>query len=69
MFVFNTFSVKNFDVAEYEELVYFSFNACEFAYYSKINRIRFILDFEATIHIYCEKAYFRKIIFCNSIVL
>ena len=69
MFVFNISSVKNFDVTKYKELVYSSFNTCEFAYYSEINRIRFILDFEATIYIYCEKAYFRKIIFCNSIVL
>ena len=66
--VFNTFSIKDFDVAEYEKLAYSSFNACEFVYYSEINRIRFILDFEATIHICCEKAYFREIIPCNSIV-
>ena len=66
--VFNTSSVKDFDVAEYEELIYSSLNTCEFAYYSKINRVRFILNFKATVHIYCEKAYFRKIIFCNSTV-
>ena len=69
IFVFNIFSIKNFDITKYEKLVYFSFNTCKFVYYSKINRIQFILDFEATIYIYCEKAYFRKIIFCNSIVL
>ena len=67
--VFNTFSVKNFDITKYEELVYSNFNICEFAYHSKINRVRFILDFEATVHICCEKAYFREIISCNSIVL
>ena len=68
MSVFNTPSIKDFDVAKYEELAYFSFNVCEFAYHSEINRIRFILDSEATIHIYYKKAYFRKIILCNSIV-
>ena len=68
MSIFNTPSIENFDVAKYEELACFSFNTCEFVYYSEINRIRFILDFEATVHIYCEKAYFREIIFCNSIV-
>ena len=69
MSVFNTSSIKNFDVTKYEKLAYFSFNTCKFAYHSEINRIRFILDFEATIYICCEKAYFREIISCNSIVL
>ena len=66
--VFNTPSVEDFDVAEYEELAYSSSNACEFAYHSEINRIRFILDSGATVHICCEKAYFREIIPCNSTV-
>ena len=59
----------NFDVAEYNDLVYSISNTnCEFAYHIKINRLRFILDFDATIHICCEKSYFRKIKPCNSIV-
>ena len=66
--VFNTLSIKNFDVAKYEELAYSSSNTCEFVYHSKINRIRFILNSKATIYIYCEKVYFREIIPCNSIV-
>ena len=66
--VFNTPSIKNFDVAKYKKLVYSNLNACKFAYHSKINRIRFILNFKATIYIYYKKAYFRKIISCNSIV-
>ena len=74
MSVINTFininKKLNFDVIEYNNLVYSTSNAnCEFAYHIKINRLRFILNFDATIHICCEKSYFREIKSCNNIVL
>ena len=73
MFVINTFininEKLNFDITEYNNLIYSTSNAnCEFAYHIKINRFRFILNFDATIHICCEKSYFREIKSCNSIV-
>ena len=73
MSVINTFTSiseeLDFDVIEYNDLAYSTFNAnCEFAYYIEINRLRFILDFDATIHICCEKSYFREIKLCNSTV-
>ena len=59
----------DFDVAEYNDLAYSTPNAnCEFAYHIEINRLRFILDSGATIHICCEKSYFREIKPCNSTV-
>ena len=73
MSVINTFininEELNFDVTEYNNLIYSTSNAnCEFAYHIEINRLRFILDFDATIHICCEKSYFREIKPCNSTV-
>ena len=74
MFVINTFininEKLNFDVTEYNNLVYSTSNAnCEFAYHIKINRFRFILNFDATIHVCCKKSYFREIKSCNNTVL
>ena len=68
MFVFD-FIVNSLNITEKYNysFVYFEFKS-EFAYCSILNRFQFILNSNATIHICCEKSYFREIKSCNSIV-
>ena len=63
--VFDSF-VNPLDIAEeYNPFAYSEFKS-EFVYCSILNRFQFILDSDITIHIYCEKSYFREIKPCNN---
>lgn len=65
MSVFDS-SVNSLDIAEeYNPLTYSEFKS-EFVYCSILNQFQFILDSDVTIHICCEKSYFREIKPCNS---
>ena len=71
MFVFDSF-VNSLDISKkYTRLTYSKFkneSESEFAYCSILNRFQFILNSKVTIHICCEKFYFREIKSCNSTV-
>ena len=67
MFIFD-FSINSLNIAKkYNSLIYFEFKN-EFAYCSILNQFQFILNSKITIHICCEKFYFREIKLCNNTI-